>query len=62
MDEGTVMGKPIVKWEVWFRTMHGLHTTREEALIWAAAEELDPMIIRAVPVAIAEDGTYEEKQ
>lgn len=61
MAAKTVDGKPILRFEVWFRTIQGLHKTLDDALTWAAAEELPAHMIQAVPVAVA-DGYYEEKK
>lgn len=61
LDQGTLNGVPIKKWEVWFRTMHGLHKTLDEALVSAAATDMPVEMIRAVPVALDEGGNYEER-
>jgi len=58
---GTVNNKPIVRWEVWWRTVVGLHKKLDDALTAAILEEMPPMMIKAVPVAVADDGDYEEK-
>lgn len=62
--QGTVTmtgeSSPVVRWEVWFRTLRGLHTTLAEALMNAAETDMPPELIRPVTVAIAENGHYEE--
>lgn len=60
MATKTIDEKPITGWTVWFRTLTGLHQTMDDALIAAAAEELPPHMIKAVPIALAE-GWYEER-
>lgn len=51
----------IVKWEVWWRTIRGLHTTLPEALRNAEETDMPPEMVRAVVVAIDEHGHYEER-
>lgn len=61
LDHNTLDGKPIVRWEVWWRSPDGLHKTLDEALMSAMAAEMPPQLLKSVPVAIAEDGSYEER-
>lgn len=49
---------PILRWEVWFQTIMGLHKTLPDALIHASNHDMPPEIIRPVTVAVA-DGMYE---
>ncbi len=53
-------GKPIAQWVVWFRTYQGLFKTQMAAAISADATDLPPEMIRPIPVALTEDGEYEE--
>lgn len=51
----------IKEFGVYFRTGFGLHTTIIEAIQCCQSRDLDPeMNIKAVPVAIGVDGSYEE--
>jgi hypothetical protein len=54
-----VSQKEIKSWEVWFRTMSGLHKTLPDALKAAENEEMPQELIRPVTVAVAGD-LYEE--
>lgn len=62
METQEMDGKPIGSWQVWFRTLLGLHKTLTEAQEAAVACDMPFYAIRAVPVALSEDGQwYEEK-
>ena len=52
--------QPIKKFEVWWRTPMGLHNSLDVARIIAESVGMPIYMIRAVPVALTEDGTYEE--
>lgn len=52
--------RPIVLWTVWFRTYQGLFKTQAEAAASAEATDLPPEMIRPIPVALDEEGNYEE--
>lgn len=54
-------GYTIQSWAVWWRTPSGLHQTLESAMADAATIEFPSHMIRSVPVALAEDGVYEER-
>lgn len=56
----TLNGQPITQWVVWFRTYEGLFKTPEEAAESASRTELPPELIKAVPVALDDNGNYEE--
>ena len=50
----------IMKWDVWFVTPFGLATSLDQAVARCIESDLDPeMCIKPVPVALAEDGSYE---
>lgn len=50
----------IKKFEVWWNSPMGLHTSFDDAKDQMRTQELPiNMIVKPVPVAIAEDGTYE---
>lgn len=51
----------IVRWEVWFQTVKGMHPTLGEALEMAALADMPADLIRAIPVAIGEDGAVEPR-
>lgn len=51
----------IVSWDVWWRTIRGLHTTLAEALTNAEETDMPPEMIRAVVVAVDEFGRFEER-
>lgn len=58
--KNTLNGKPIQEWVVWFRTYQGLFRTQKAAADSAEATELPAEMIRPIPVAITENGDYEE--
>lgn len=59
LETSEVNGQPILRWEVWFRTIRGLHQTLDEAREHAVLTEMPFDLIRPTPVAVAES-TYEE--
>ena len=50
---------PIKEWVVWFRTIEGICTTREEALQSAERCGMPPELVMPVPVAIDAADNYE---
>jgi hypothetical protein len=54
-------GYKLESWAVWWRTPNGLFQTLEAALDDAESIEFPSHMIRSVPVALAEDGVYEER-
>ena len=59
-QNNTLNGKPIIRWEVRFRTTLGFHMTVDEAVIAALSIEMPVEMIQAIPCAISED-TWEPK-
>lgn len=51
----------LVRWEVWFWTMEGLWNDLDSALASAIRIEFPVEMIRTIPVAIGEDGSYEPR-
>lgn len=52
--------RQIISWAVWFRTPVGLHSELESAVEWCKENDMNPdLMIIPVPVALADDGTYE---
>ena len=60
LENQTLNGKAIKRFDVYFRTIRGLHTSIQEALQDAEEVGFPAEMIRAVPVAIDEDGHFEE--
>jgi hypothetical protein len=62
LETNEMDGEPIGSWVVWFRTLHGLHKTLEEAQLAAVAAEMPFYMIRPVPVALSPDGKWYEER
>ena len=60
LSEETINGKLIHDYKVWWRTPLGLHKQLDAARIVAEDIGMPIYMIRAVPVALSEDGYYEE--
>lgn len=56
----TLDGKPIIRWEVRFRTTLGFHKTAKEAVEAAESIEMPVEMIQVIPVAISEE-TWEPR-